>query len=76
MERWYDIEGYEDYKISNLGNIKRRNAMYISRNDGKLSKDILHNKDTLINGNGLINLARYNYSQEQLNRIKAAKLIN
>ncbi len=53
-----------------------RNAMYISRNDGKLSKDILHNKDTLINGNGLINLARYNYSQEQLNRIKAAKLIN
>ncbi len=22
MERWYDIEGYEDYKISNLGNIK------------------------------------------------------
>lgn len=52
-----------------------RNAMYISRNDGKLSKDILHNKDTLINANGLIYIARPNYSQEQLERIRLAKQI-
>lgn len=53
-----------------------RNAMYISRNDGRLSKDLIHNKDTLINANGLIGLARKNYSQEQLERIKLAKQIH
>lgn len=53
-----------------------RNAMYISRNDGKLSRETLHNKDTLINANGLLNIARPNYSQEQLDRIKVAKGIH
>lgn len=52
-----------------------RNAMYISRNDGKLSTAVLHNKDTLINANSLIRLARPNYSQEQLERIRLAKTI-
>lgn len=50
-----------------------RNAMYISRNDGKLSKDVIHNKDTLINANGLVGLARGNYSAQQMEQIRRAK---
>lgn len=52
-----------------------RNAMYISRNDGKLNTAVLHNKDTLINANSLLQLARRNYNQEQLEKIKLAKTI-
>lgn len=52
-----------------------RNAMYISRNDGKLNSAVLHNKDTLINANSLIQLARPNYSQQQLEMIRVAKTI-
>lgn len=53
-----------------------RNAMYISRNDGKLNKDVLHNKDTLINVNGLKQLSAKSYSPEQLERIRQAKMIS
>lgn len=50
-----------------------RNAMYVSRNDGKFNNDVNHTKDTLINLNSLVRLARPNYSQEQLERIERAK---
>lgn len=50
-----------------------RNAMYISKNDGKLATEVLHNKDTLINANSLLQIARPNYSEEQLYRISLAK---
>lgn len=56
--------------------INPRNAMYVSRNDGKFNNDVNHTKDTLINLNSLIRLARSNYSQEQLERIERAKLID
>lgn len=50
--------------------------MYVSRNDGKFNNDVNHTKDTLINLNSLIRLARNNYSQEQLERIERAKHID
>ena len=50
-----------------------RNAMYISRIDGKLNSDLLVQRDTLINANTFIYLGRKNYSPEQLAKIKAAK---
>ena len=46
-----------------------RNAMYICRNDGKLNADVIHNKDTLINLNTMLQLARGNYSKSQLEQI-------
>lgn len=49
--------------------------MYVSRNDGKFNNDVNHTKDTLINLNSLVRLARSNYSQEQLERIERAKQI-
>ena len=49
--------------------------MYVSRNDGKFNNDVNHTKDTLINLNSLVRLARPNYSQEQLDRIERAKLL-
>lgn len=50
-----------------------RNAMYISRIDGKLNSDLLVQRDTLINTNTFIHLGRENYSEEQLAKFKAVK---
>lgn len=50
-----------------------RNAMYISRIDGKLNSDLLVQRDTLINANTFIHLGRSNYTEEQLKKIKAVK---
>lgn len=52
-----------------------RNSMYVSRNDGKFNNDVNHTKDTLINLNSLVRLARKNYSPEQLERLQRAKQI-
>jgi hypothetical protein len=50
-----------------------RNAMYISRINGKLNSDLLVQRDTLINANTFLHLGRHNYSNEQLDKIKAIK---
>lgn len=50
-----------------------RNAMYISRIDGKLNSDLLVQRDTLINANTFLHLGRKYYSAEQIDRIKAIK---
>lgn len=50
-----------------------RNAMYISRIDGKLNPNLLVQRDTVINANTFLHLGRSNYSAEQLEAIKAAK---
>ena len=47
-----------------------RNAMYISRVDGRLNKDLLIQRDTLINTNTFLYLGRNNYSDENMNKIK------
>lgn len=39
-----------------------RNAMYISRNDGKFNNQVNHQKDTIINGNTLMRLGDEIYS--------------
>lgn len=48
-----------------------RNAMYISKNDGKLDPNMIHNKDTLIVTNSIVADSRKNYTTEQIKRIKA-----
>ena len=50
-----------------------RNAMYISRIDGRLNGDLLVQRDTLINANTFLHLGRNNYSNSQLDKIKAIK---
>ena len=50
-----------------------RNAMYISRNDGRTNMDVMHNKDTMININALIGMSREHYTPEQLERIRQLK---
>ena len=46
-----------------------RNAMYISRIDGKMNADVLVQRDTLINANTLLHLGRHNYSKEDMDNI-------
>ena len=50
-----------------------RNAMYISRIDGRLNKDLLVQRDTLINANTFLYLGRNNYSVENLEKIRAIR---
>lgn len=50
-----------------------RNAMYISRIDGRLNTDLLVQRDTLINTNTFLHLGRKNYNQDQLDKIAAIK---
>ena len=47
--------------------------MYISRIDGKLNKDLIVQRDTLINANTFIYLGRNNYSKSQLDAIEKVK---
>ncbi len=48
-----------------------RNAMYISRSNGKCNSDVLVQRDTLINANTLTHLAGGDYTDSELARIKA-----
>lgn len=43
-----------------------RNAMYISRSNGKADSDVLVQRDTLINANTLTHLAEKEYTAEDL----------
>jgi len=47
--------------------------MLISKNDGRFNNQVNVFKDIIINANGIINLARDNYTKEQLDRIEAIK---
>lgn len=47
--------------------------MIISNNDGKLNKDIIPAKDTLINANTLVYLGRNNYSKDEIDQIMSIK---
>lgn len=50
-----------------------RNAMYISRIDGKLNKSVLPQRDTLINANTLLYLGRERYNEAQMEKIQKIK---
>lgn len=47
-----------------------RNSMYISRNDGMFNQQINHQKDTIINGNTLMHLGDYVYSDGDIENIR------
>lgn len=44
--------------------------MYISKIDGKFNKDVMVQRDTIINSNTLLRLGRHNYSQEDFDKIE------
>ena len=50
-----------------------RNAMYISKIDGKLNSDMIVQRDTIINANTFVWLGRHNYSKDNLNKIARIK---
>ena len=50
-----------------------RNAMYISRIDGKLNPDLIVQRDTLINANTFLHLGRKNYSDANRSKIEEIK---
>ena len=50
-----------------------RNAMQISKIDGKLNSDILPQRDTIINANTFIYLGRDNYSKSNMDKIAKIK---
>ena len=50
-----------------------RNAMCISRNDGRFNNSVNLFKDILISTNGLIDLSRSKYTQEELDQIEMVK---
>jgi hypothetical protein len=50
-----------------------RNAMYISKIDGKMNKDVMVQRDTIINSNTLIRLGRHNYTEDDYAKIEKIK---
>ena len=50
-----------------------RNAMYISKINGKLNSDLIVQRDTIINANTFLWLGRHNYSNEDINTIARIK---
>lgn len=48
--------------------------MFISRNDGRCDRDLIHSRDTLINANGLKSLHKYNNTQ--ISKIKRLQLMD
>jgi len=50
-----------------------RNAFCISRDDGMFNNDVSIMKDTIINIESLQHMTRKNYTETQLNKIKALK---
>lgn len=50
-----------------------RNAMYISKIDGKFNQDVMVQRDTIINSNTLLRLGRSVYTDEDINKIKKIK---
>lgn len=59
------------YAAENAFNPK--NAAMISKNDGYFNNSYNHQRDTLINANGLVQLSRNKYTLKQLERIKELK---
>ena len=50
-----------------------RNAMYISRNDGKFNNAVNHQRDTIINTNTLLRMGRNMYTNEMIGNINRIK---
>ena len=53
-----------------------RNCMYISRSNGMCNKDVLPQRDTLINSNTIVGLVKDKYSQDDLKMITKLLDIN
>lgn len=50
-----------------------RNAMYISKINGKLNPDMVVQRDTIINANTFLWLGRHNYNQDSMSKINKIK---
>lgn len=65
----------EDFRREAERILDPRNAMYISKNDGKLDASLIPNRDTMININSLIFMCRENYTEEQVREIEELKTV-
>ena len=63
----------EEFRVQAERILSARNAMFISKNDGKLASNMIANKDTTININSLISMSRTNYTQDQIDQINRLK---
>lgn len=63
----------KDFWESAIDCFSPRNAMMVSRNDGRFNNQVNLFKDILINSNGLRNCCRKAYSDEDIAEIKALK---
>lgn len=61
----------KNFRVRAMQLFNPRNAMYISRNDGLFNNAVNHQKDLLANINTFIDLGRDNYTDEEMNAIKA-----
>ena len=50
-----------------------RNAMYISKINGKLNPDMVVQRDTIINANTFLWLGRHNYNESTMDKIRKIK---
>ena len=53
-----------------------RNAMYISRNDGKFNSTVCMQRDTLINANTLVHIGRNFYTPDEQNNYARLMAMN
>lgn len=53
-----------------------RNAMYISRNDGKFNDQVNHQRDLIINTNTLRHMGKHLYTKEMMDNIMRIKQKN
>ena len=77
----FDGDVLNIFHILNTAFLKRceivfnpRNAMYVSKIDGNVNRDVLPQRDTIINANTFIKLGRKYYSDEDLEKIEAIKV--
>ena len=77
---WFDGDVLNIFHIINKAFYDRasivynpRNAMYISKVDGKLNYDMIVQRDTIINANTLLHLGKFKSSNDNLSKIEEIK---
>ena len=65
----------KDFCEALMATFNPRNNFMISKNDGMFDPLVNHKRDTIINANTMIRLGRDYYNDEQLEKIKLAKML-
>jgi len=65
----------EEFRVQAEKILSPRNAMFISKNDGKVNSQMIPTKDTIVNINSLVHMSRSNYTQDQIDQINRLKVM-